>query len=288
MKAYDIIKMGLSHVYETPITDSEAHRFSITMLQTLVTDCFASEQNSRDDDDQLETVPIISISKIGDVNQDGKVTIADAVETYKYLEQWVNLTDEQKRNADIDGDGLISESDAKAILKQTARFVLKDKYVILYSATSLFTQIPYASTEIVRAALENGLFLYIPLEQTDTDVYDRDKVWVKCTSVEESQQFARFTIETPPNFAQNYHDIYTGLFDGTTMCAVAVREYHENPDFLTDTDIPYNDYLTMVCLPYGVAWKWCAANGRDMEAETYRKLYEEARHVGGSGKWNFK
>ena len=51
MTAYDIIKLGLSHVYDTPVTDVEAKKFSLDVLQTLVVECFESEQNSREVED---------------------------------------------------------------------------------------------------------------------------------------------------------------------------------------------------------------------------------------------
>lgn len=54
---------------------------------------------------------------------------------------------------------------------------------------------------------------------------------------------------------------------------------------LDNWDVPYNDHLTRIALPYGIAWKYCAANDRVQEAELYRNLYEEARMVGGRGKW---
>lgn len=110
MTAYEIIKLGLAHVYDTPVTDTEAKKFSLDILQTLVTDCFLSEQNSG----EIEQIPTVS---------------------------------------------------------------------------------------------ENG-------------------------------------------------------------------------------EIPYNDYLLRVCLPYGIAWKYAEANNL-VTAPYFKQLYEDTRHIGGGGRWQF-
>ena len=118
MTALDIIKQGLSLVYETPVTDADAQMFSTVIIQTLITECYEAEQNSRDNDNQLTAIPAVK-----------------------------------------DGSG-------------------------------------------------------------------------------------------------NYNTI------------------------------PYNDYLLTVTLPYGVAWKWCEANEKEQGASMYYSLYEQAKHIGGGGKWN--
>ena len=56
-------------------------------------------------------------TKYGDVNVDGKVTIADAVLLNKYLVKSASLTDNQKANADCKFDGAITSDDTLALLK---------------------------------------------------------------------------------------------------------------------------------------------------------------------------
>ena len=53
----------------------------------------------------------------GDVNIDGKVTIADAVLLNKYLVKSASLTDTQKANSDCKLDNIITSDDTLAILK---------------------------------------------------------------------------------------------------------------------------------------------------------------------------
>lgn len=113
--AKDIIKQGLSLVYETPVTDADANRFSYGVLQMLVADCFDAENNSREDDDQLESIPIIGGS--GDVDGDGEVTAADASLILRSLNGLNTLTEEQRANADVNGDGVITQADSTAILE---------------------------------------------------------------------------------------------------------------------------------------------------------------------------
>ena len=48
----------------------------------------------------------------GDVNGDGEIDIVDAFLIYKYLEGTTTFTSEQKLIADVDGDGVITMSDA--------------------------------------------------------------------------------------------------------------------------------------------------------------------------------
>lgn len=178
MTLYDIIKQGLSLVYETPVTDADARRFSTTIMQTLIVDCYDAEQNSRADDDQLTGVPKITEGGSGDVDGDGEVTAADASMILRYTQGLTALTDAQKEAADVNGDGVVDAKDAEMILMYLVRLVS------------------------------------------------------------------------------------------------------------IDTSLPYNDYLTTVALPYGVAWKWCEANNRREDAMMYHALYEEAKHIGGRGKWN--
>ena len=48
----------------------------------------------------------------GDIDEDGKITSADAVLLKKYLENKENLTEQAKKNADINGDNKVNELDS--------------------------------------------------------------------------------------------------------------------------------------------------------------------------------
>lgn len=67
----------------------------------------------------------ITIYSKGDVNLDGKVTIADATMLQKYLASIVMLNDLQKKAADSTSDGKISISDVTAIQKYIAGLIQK-------------------------------------------------------------------------------------------------------------------------------------------------------------------
>lgn len=53
--------------------------------------------------------------QLGDVNLDGKITVADATEILKANVDLVTLTDEQKKLADFDGNGVINVIDASEL-----------------------------------------------------------------------------------------------------------------------------------------------------------------------------
>lgn len=57
---------------------------------------------------------------IGDVNDDGRITIADAIEVQKHIASIVTLEGEQLAAADTDGDGRITVADAIGIQKHIA------------------------------------------------------------------------------------------------------------------------------------------------------------------------
>ena len=59
-------------------------------------------------------------NKLGDVNLDGSVNVADATEIQKHLASLVVLTDKQIALADIDGDGYVSILDATKIQRISA------------------------------------------------------------------------------------------------------------------------------------------------------------------------
>ncbi len=56
----------------------------------------------------------------GDVNNDGKVTAADARTVLRAAAKLENLSGQQKLNADIDGDGEITAADAREVLREAA------------------------------------------------------------------------------------------------------------------------------------------------------------------------
>ena len=53
----------------------------------------------------------------GDVDGDGKITSADALNVLQAVTNIIDLTDEQKKRADLDGDGEITSTDALYILQ---------------------------------------------------------------------------------------------------------------------------------------------------------------------------
>lgn len=57
------------------------------------------------------------ITKLGDVNLDGNVNVADATYIQKYIVNSVEFSEVRKLNADVDGNGQITVSDATAIQK---------------------------------------------------------------------------------------------------------------------------------------------------------------------------
>ena len=68
-------------------------------------------------EEQLKAQPPVEII-YGDVDGDGKVTAADALEVLKSVVGKVTLTDDQLTKADVDGSGKIDAADALDILKK--------------------------------------------------------------------------------------------------------------------------------------------------------------------------
>ena len=67
-------------------------------------------------------------SRYGDLNGDGKLTIADAIILQKSIGNIITLTDEQKILADVDGNGSITISDAITVQKYIAGII--DKFPV--------------------------------------------------------------------------------------------------------------------------------------------------------------
>lgn len=66
---------------------------------------------------------IILQKLIGDVNQDGQVTLPDAQLTLKAALKLVALTPEQNELADVDGSGSVELADAQLILKKALKLI---------------------------------------------------------------------------------------------------------------------------------------------------------------------
>lgn len=62
-------------------------------------------------------------AKLGDVNEDGKVTAADALYVLQYSAELRTLTEAQKKRADYNKDGKVSAIDARKILQVVAGLI---------------------------------------------------------------------------------------------------------------------------------------------------------------------
>ncbi len=89
---------------------TDAQKAYVTKLAQLE----AAEQAIQD---LKNVVPPVEIT-YGDVDGDGKVSAADALEVLKSVVGKVTLTDEQKTAADVDGSGKVDATDALDILKK--------------------------------------------------------------------------------------------------------------------------------------------------------------------------
>lgn len=67
------------------------------------------------DNNSIKFVAMGSEYQLGDVNLDGKITVADATEILKANVDLVTLTDEQKKLADFDGNGVVNVIDASEL-----------------------------------------------------------------------------------------------------------------------------------------------------------------------------
>ena len=60
----------------------------------------------------------------------------------------------------------------------------------------------------------------------------------------------------------------------------------EVPQVTSDTDeIPYNDILLRLALPYGIEWKFAEQNLNQYQADQYHQLYLDAKKIAGGGVW---
>jgi alpha-amylase len=71
----------------------------------------------------FEVVTIAPEYYVGDVDQDGELSIADATEIQKYLAKISDLDEEQMFLADFDGDGEVDIADATDIQKRLAKLI---------------------------------------------------------------------------------------------------------------------------------------------------------------------
>lgn len=53
---------------------------------------------------------------------------------------------------------------------------------------------------------------------------------------------------------------------------------------MTD-EIPYNDILVRMALPYGIEWKYAEQNLNQYQADQYHQMYLEAKQIAGGGVW---
>ncbi|WP_294466308.1 dockerin type I repeat-containing protein, partial [uncultured Ruminococcus sp.] len=60
---------------------------------------------------------------LGDVNNDGKVSVLDATEIQKYIAGLVTLSDSQLAAGDVNGDGNLTVTDATQIQKYIAGLI---------------------------------------------------------------------------------------------------------------------------------------------------------------------
>lgn len=63
------------------------------------------------------------IARIGDVDQDGTVTAADARLALQASANLITLDEKQREAADVDGDGVITAADARIILRLSTRLI---------------------------------------------------------------------------------------------------------------------------------------------------------------------
>ena len=61
--------------------------------------------------------------RYGDLNEDGTVSLADAVRLCKYLNGTVELSDGALANADVNADGTVNDQDLLVLVQYLARLV---------------------------------------------------------------------------------------------------------------------------------------------------------------------
>ena len=60
----------------------------------------------------------------------------------------------------------------------------------------------------------------------------------------------------------------------------------EVPQVSEPTDeIPYNDILLRLALPYGIEWKFAEQNLNQYQADQYHAMYMQAKQIAGGGVW---
>ncbi len=65
---------------------------------------------------------------LGDVNNDGKINSSDARQILRASAKLATLSDIQKLAADIGGDGRVNSADARIVLRISAKLETIDKY----------------------------------------------------------------------------------------------------------------------------------------------------------------
>jgi len=83
---------------------------------TVTVKAIAVKNGMRKSATMIATYTISSVLK-GDANGDGKVTAADALMVYKYIQHKITLTDDQLQALDMNEDGKVDAQDAELIMK---------------------------------------------------------------------------------------------------------------------------------------------------------------------------
>ena len=163
-----------------------------------------------------------TIYKLGDVNGDGKVSVADATLIQRYLVRSTTFSAKQKLAADVNLDGNVSILDATAIQQYCAKMIdsfdayCDDTWVSLYAATTKkFTNV---SGTVSGIAYING------------------SDWLVV-----SQSGKTVTIKTRANTTTAARDAIVVVKNGSNVYAIRVRQLGKN-DITSSNKTKYNGY----------------------------------------------
>ena len=96
---------------ETTVTTTQ------TASETTVSSSDSAETTTTTTSQQTEPIDPIEATLCGDVNQDGEVSLADAVILNKAVAGQVNLNEQAKANADCKKDNILSSDDSMTLLQ---------------------------------------------------------------------------------------------------------------------------------------------------------------------------
>ena len=88
-----------------------------TASETTVSSSDSAETTTTATSQQTEPIDPIEATLCGDVNQDGEVSLADAVILNKAVAGQVNLNEQAKANADCKKDNILSSDDSMTLLQ---------------------------------------------------------------------------------------------------------------------------------------------------------------------------